>query len=111
MQESDTLDNWYHVGGHYYADPSDADRARFYREQDEQRRVRERVTRTELWLTVRLAGEQFASEDQMRHVVTNLSTTLGYKMDAELSDTIRAAVANLWQTGRYHAAPAGTLAA
>ena len=77
--------------------------AEFYRQQDEARRVRDRITRTELGLIVRLADETFATLDEMHRHVTESAVALGHKIDDETAHVIREAVANLWSTGRYHA--------
>lgn len=77
------------------------ERTLFYREQEEKRRVQDRITRSELWLGARLAGNTFASEEQMRAHVAEIAATLGYVMDDELAHVIREATTALWQTKRY----------
>jgi hypothetical protein len=79
----------------------DHQRESFYRAEEEARRIRDRTTRAQLWLTERLDGQRFQSEDQMRFAVLELATTLGYVMDDETAHVITSATTLLWQTGRY----------
>lgn len=79
----------------------DHQRAEFYRQQEEARRVRDRITRAQLWLLPRLDGKHFASEEEMRLAVVAIAETLGYAMDDELAHVVTEATTALWQTGRY----------
>jgi hypothetical protein len=90
-------DNQWTVGGMYHRSDRDA----FYRKEDEARRLRDRVTRSTIWLMGHMDGKRFESEEQMRAAVVGLAKTLGYVFDDELDYVITEATATLWQTGRY----------
>lgn len=87
--------------GFQSGDVFDHGRAQFYREEQARQAHLARVARTEFWLSQRLYGKVFESEDAMRCAVVGLAETLGYVMDDSFAKVIRDAVTALWQSGRY----------
>lgn len=69
----------------------------FYRAQDEERRLTERVERASHWLASRMVGLTFSSLDELRAVCMDVCATLyGGRVDDETATVITRAANHLW---------------
>lgn len=81
------------TAGAYRVDPKTA----FYRQQDEDRRLQERVARAAHWFSLRVVDKRFDSIEQLRSACVALAETLyGGQMDDETAEVVSKAVTTLW---------------